>query len=864
MLGLLAGVAYICELPITFSAMRSFLFSFAMFFVSAQLLAASVHDVDYETRMVVDSARVIGMMNEKVRKTNEPVESKIKSFQTQMNNRLVLKDKRMARSAYLKSLENVYQPKVKDDAVVDSFHAFLEAELRVLPDEMVLSCAKEKDVKKAQSNAEAMAKLLSKTKEKQLKAASKGKLEETLVMQLLVERQKECSDSLSILEKEVGELSDSLNRFSSQLVPEVSVFDFKEFRRSFPGEAVPTRKIRVSVKELGPDYHPFDYYAKKYPTIMTMLPAKGRFDGMIEDELYLFPLESSISKPEWDDGGKNIYFDKLLIKSRYGTVAEGVVNVSSSMMISEDEGGAPGIISTLRDVWEKDSPERDGIFVACQPMELQGSEDFTYVYDGSKWSNRPPLNPEYMSYDECVKLLPENIVLEKPLDFAWKVNDTWEAEGTTQLIAVKSNSENAVYIKGKPSVPELKVSVGGLFGINVAKGSFGNGRDGLGFGYRNDWENGGDFYEVFCLEIEGPAASSLNGEDLCVDYYWRKGVVINRDTVYRHPAVFRIHELYGGKVPESWVSTGSAVESKFTINGRVYEDIYALRGNVDSDLGRYFPESYDIERVRANFEKYMNAYEADSLQLTRKLLKGVVFGEPLTARIESSYPICDNFFALFLVTRKAGDWDDAPTIVERYAALYDADYKLLDAVWLGQFPTATELSSGEFTGESTRFVMIGPREFRVAAFKSVDDKFAACNELNYIVADDRFLVEEYRWNISHCSDPYVWAWMEPVKFLYRFLLKSTPWDLWNEYAKHCDGENAEDLEGFVLPRLCERNPELFVKKAAKVINGEESEDDNVAYRSLNGMEDFYGSDLVKVVKAEAVKQLGAAKAQRLF
>ena len=722
----------------------------------------------------------------------------------------------------------------------------------------------------AEQDQEKLAKKLEKFKSKELKEAGKGNLEKTVVSVWLSMRHKMLAEQQRRCEAEMSEANDNMAELRRQLVPEISEFTGDEYRKMFPGDEFPVRQLTVSLKGTG--RHSLSYYAKKYPYMMKK-SISGKFNGFLEDKLYLFPLESSIDSESVTD---DIFVaTRLLLKSEKGTVPDCIIGSKNEegyellrimIMTSGEYQGMNAEVTTLTDCWEKGADKRDGVFFSAGHGEDEQTDMLTYVFDGDRWSNRPPFNPRYITYDGCQQLVPERIINKEPLRYKWSENNELELYegGTLNLIAVASTNGISALIKSD-GIDDLEVPASGLVGFKIVDG---NPHDLLVLYYDGPKS---EIAEIYAVSWSGPFSYSLNGTGIDGSFKWEKVGFVPDSNVGKIIPI----RSYSNPGRNGWYEEITSEDETYKVNGILKKSEEPVQWSlVQQQLDMKLPDSVSVDEIKRNIQQFCNnVLGADSIPRdlnyvqTDRLLRGAAFHVPSGAIIEGWAPIAGNVLVQIVSKPEKEEFSDK-IVQHRYLALYSPSGELKDAVWIGKFFPEEELNSKDLSNEHTAFFWMSPRRFKILAYKMVEsdgERFNGINELEYIVADDRFVVTSYLWNIGECTTYSVWPYMEPVSFLKRFPLKSTPWDLWYNYARHTDGEYAESLYVSDLHALYSRNPEMFLKKAAKVFSAKESKEENMAYQFFNqGMFLDYYPDELKPIQENIKKYLTPVESSGLL
>lgn len=576
-----------------------FLF-FIMITVSAFAYTRGANDL-FELRTVIDSAKAVSAINAEIAQHNAPFERDIARLLDQMDRNAVAHRLASDTLASVKRLQQLYLPKVKEKELAGEFAAYYEAELNKLPLDKLFTLAKEKDVEKAhrkQNADEEIEKLVLKIKTKQVKEASKGNLEKTIVSELIDSACRHLDFLTEHLDASLKAESDSVAGLRGQLTSLLEAFDLSDYTARFNPETIPLKQINVSLANAPADYHSFAYYAEKYPYCLKE-SAEGKFNGIVTDKIYVFPCESAL-EPGWDGA---FLARKLVLKSEKGSVPECVAENPGEESLTvvfqgsgEWIGSGVNCIQTLRDVWEKGGKERDGVFVSTHPDGSTLSQDLTYVLDGDKWVNRAPYNPAYLSYSDCQLLLPEMVMSKEPIPFNW-YSENGQEHTSCKLIFVVGNDGKTVYVKSNPTNADLIFDPVGMVGWKTHSDMFGSGNDGLIIGFEKPSEWDGQIGYAYTLSWGGPDGTILNGKFTDIGEFWdlKRVYCFTKDSDIAYPLVLD----YGTTV---YGSTGS--DEKLNTTKYTYK-LYTSSVEVE------WPESGNSRLVGAIRKWIANLFQLD-------------------------------------------------------------------------------------------------------------------------------------------------------------------------------------------------------------------------------------------------------------
>ena len=459
-------------------------------------------------------------------------------------------------------LYSVFLPKIKDKELVGEFLSYFTDVFEKSPDAGVLALAKEKDFTKACKSKdfeEATAKLLAKTKEKALKDISKGKMEALFVYDTICVRRQRYNDALSNIAQSVSYQKDAIALLEAKLKP-VPPFGRKQFIETTGSEDFPLKELILSADAFGPEYRTYRELAEQYPK-MAAESITGKFDGIIEDRLAIFPygIKCNVGSYEIDA------FFTMILKSEKGTVPDLILDAQKLHLNdgdndSEEVYGRPlfGIYDEMHNlklipffaVWDRKEKSSIGVVVKYYPMEpltdaLQESRVSTFVVNDGQWVNKPPFDSKYLTYSQCrdlwADLYEERKIDATPFSFNWKAEDGGYNGKSSDLISFPGGSPedyahgvpaNFEMVFKSPDLPDLVVPGHGIAGWNVEKNFFGTGKDALILKYGLSQDEGGSYIDVYGIEWDGPFWAYINGNDEHSDLAWTKWYTIIKDTCW--------------------------------------------------------------------------------------------------------------------------------------------------------------------------------------------------------------------------------------------------------------------------------------------------------------------------------------------
>ncbi|MDE7412554.1 MAG: hypothetical protein K2N05_02015, partial [Muribaculaceae bacterium] len=203
----------------------------------------------------------------------------------------------------------------------------------------------------------------------------------------------------------------------------------------------------------------------------------GKFDGLIKDELYCFSLTKPYSQ----------IYDYTELISKNGTVPTLIIKFPGEIILGE-VGGPCISMEAVNDIWDSSCVKKDGIICSFSPDEeaaIMGYRDiYSFFFDGYNWVKSKPLNPIYLTFEECGEV-------------------------------VKSKSNKNLYLKSPLSDEKIKVVAVTRDDLGVPKSSF---DDGL-LVIKDEWENNIEYENVDFEKIMRESNKWGIGNDALVVYY---------------------------------------------------------------------------------------------------------------------------------------------------------------------------------------------------------------------------------------------------------------------------------------------------------------------------------------------------------
>lgn len=355
---------------------------------------------------------------------------------------------------------------------------------------------------------------------------------------------------------------------------ETSTFSKSIWKKMMGRERVPIKRIAYQHEKRDDEDLTFTELVEKYYNtpekkkwFMENAVVKGRFDGLIDDLIGIFPAKKQVN--EFGDE----CFGKLNIVSQNGTVESSMVSDSVCKYYyltggnREDTPGStwgnyrieeliyPGNLMDAKIGWK----------LALNPEGSNIQDFMTFYAPDGKIVNTPPVDVEYLSFDECLKLMKNNGHSPELFDLNYitadDFGDTLEAGLLT--IASVSNADIAgnLYLPGKQCViakykpgtdksgGEKNISPLVLDNhpdkIEVIKDYFNKGEDGLIIYYERINDTG--IYDIEVCRIEGTPGDSeyINGTEMA-DIAWFKKFVgtYNSNTGQREVKEYEYDDEY--------------------------------------------------------------------------------------------------------------------------------------------------------------------------------------------------------------------------------------------------------------------------------------------------------------------------------
>lgn len=535
------------------------------------------------TRTVVDTVAAMDMIKNKIEAKNQPYKLKIQTIESDIKH---LEAKIKVNNDSIKKLEYLREslaPKIKDRDLVAEIANYIGWSMVKMPDDSIFAYCKEKDLKKAKGSDApvfALDALKSKTRENILKKAYKGDFSSGFAKGCLDYINNMTRYESTHLEFKKNQLEKTRKAEASAITSVPTYFTADLWLNEMPNRDVPTKVITeqrqrrdaddLSYQELvGKYYNKTGLNNKVAPEMADCyLVIEGKFNGIINDRLCIFPIDGR--KEEISDDYYYDLFKKVKIVSEKGTVPELIINASKELgetgfYISHgpDYALTNFAIENLKDIWDISGNiiQQDGLILSLHPEGSTIGSLYTYLFENGRWVNKAPLNPDYLSFDDCYKLLNEKGEHIEPIRFNYKVLDEYEDESTyygepesvnllplnRKKIGLSKDGDSKIYIKSKSinkvgnestgkeeffSLDDLVLDGNNFFNIAVEKDYWSKGDDALIVIY-NDVENDTiKELEIYRISWSGPDYDYLNGIGIDISCCWEKRLegVLNTKT----------------------------------------------------------------------------------------------------------------------------------------------------------------------------------------------------------------------------------------------------------------------------------------------------------------------------------------------
>ncbi|MDE7424893.1 MAG: hypothetical protein K2N51_14595, partial [Lachnospiraceae bacterium] len=195
---------------------------------------------------------------------------------------------------------------------------------------------------------------------------------------------------------------------SEKLISIPSNFTAELWLTEMPNLEVPTKVITERRERRGEDDLSFEEAMEKYyfNKIVDGKTIFGRFNGLINDRIGIFPLPSSkkvcSENPCYD-------YEKVILISEKEAVPNLIIDWGEVDIL--EDYGTLSYISNLS-YYDKNFGKRDGIYIE-KNTEGTCYDAYTCILENDRWVYKRPLSIDFMTYDEVLNRL--NINGQKPI-----------------------------------------------------------------------------------------------------------------------------------------------------------------------------------------------------------------------------------------------------------------------------------------------------------------------------------------------------------------------------------------------------------------------------------------------------------------
>lgn len=432
----------------------------------------------------------------------------------------------------------------EDIEIMADFFSYIKDDLS---DSLVFSICKEKELDKAYSKRdsdEELARLREKTLNNEEKHIRKGDVSSGLLQQIVSMELDDIEYSLESLNARKKEIESRITNLNDTIDSKGKFYTVDNWNLIMGSTPYPTKTTTVNWISIDNDPTPLSEQISRYVSNLNSVTPpliNGKFDSLLPETLYLIP--SGTTKNFYDSGIMG--YSKMKIVSEHGTVPELLIDTERFPMYVDgllcfyncdnDNKFSPFVdIKTIRDIWEENGDPRDGILLSGYPGEAQCVTSYTLVLDNGKWVNRAPINPTYMTYEECIEHLVRH--QQSPDIKQFNYNDPElksYSHSNVSIFPIRKNwiglSENRnivddgeIFFKTKPYIGEFNVPAKNFAGYSVQKNFGGIDDDAIMVIYENKVGNTvtNRWCDLYLCSWSGPGLSCLNGE-YDMDLYWQ-------------------------------------------------------------------------------------------------------------------------------------------------------------------------------------------------------------------------------------------------------------------------------------------------------------------------------------------------------
>lgn len=367
------------------------------------------------TRVLVDTVLALNMMQVRATDINNICNSRIGDLQNAISeNERQLKQFRDS-LAELEYLISSYAPKVNDKSLINKTATFIKLHFGKFPTEELIKQCSEMDLRKyneGKLSDEDIAKLREKRQIQLLKRVGNGDFTDPLLTDILSYRQAMLLNEIIGRTDKIDEWNKDIDSLKKQIIPVPTSFNKTTFKKILNTDIYPTKTITEYIDD--PNYVPYEVLMERYYSDLPVenIPSiTGRFNGMIEDRITVFPLESSRTvNPDFSFSESEIVlYKKLILVSEKGSVNEHILTQDENKREFEFiiGHGLDINIKALNETWKPEEEPYTGFYISIHPIEYTSTYNYTYAYENGDFEIKAPLNPKYMTFDECIRLMME-------------------------------------------------------------------------------------------------------------------------------------------------------------------------------------------------------------------------------------------------------------------------------------------------------------------------------------------------------------------------------------------------------------------------------------------------------------------------
>lgn len=501
------------------------------------------------TRVLVDTVLALNTMQVRATDINNICNSRIGDLQNAISeNERQLKQFRDS-LAELEYLISSYAPKVNDKSLINKTATFIKLHFGKFPAEELIKQCSEMDLRKYKEEKlsdEDIAKLREKRQKQLLKRVGNGDFTDPLLTDILSYRQAMLLNELNGRTAKIDAWNKDIDSLKKQIIPVPTSFNKTTFKKILNTDIYPTKTITEYIDD--PNYVPYEVLMERYYSDLPVenIPSiTGRFNGMIEDRITVFPLESSRTvNPDFSFSESEIVlYKKLILVSEKGSVNEHILTQDENKREFEFIVGH-GLdinIKALNETWKPEEEPYTGFYISIHPIEYTSTYNYTYAYENGDFEIKAPLNPKYMTFDECIRLMMEQNHEGTLKTFNYN-DPNWEHDNHTVKYIIVHPAQIGVpmefakdanwYVKTDPPVQTLEIESKNLAASYVMKNYFGTGNDGLAFIYDTTGKQDDSVMEIYCYRGDSDNSltiEELNDVDIDATHEWFKREIVKID-----------------------------------------------------------------------------------------------------------------------------------------------------------------------------------------------------------------------------------------------------------------------------------------------------------------------------------------------